>query len=259
MKRMLTLLWILAGALLLGSCAEKGYATAYTGDAAQMVTMRAHICTPTPIPRPSAAPQAPQKGLVYGDYIYTDNGDGTAEITGMSEKKATVRIPETIGELTVTSIGYRAFFRCSDMEAVRFPKTLLFIGNEAFAGCTTLSEAILPDTVERLGARAFAGCTQLMSVHLPAGLCELGYGTFSDCTKLVAITVPAGVTALPDCAFAGCNELMFAVLPKTLTSVGLDAFFGCDELVLRAYAGAYAETWAAENDYTFIFLTGGDS
>ncbi len=256
MKQIIALM--LLSALLCAGCARSGYAYAYTGEPTQLTTMRVLARTPTPVPRPTATPMPPEAGRVFGDFVYTAYADGTAEITGTLERKINVRIPESLDGLTVTAIGYRAFFGRADMESVRFPKTLLSIGSEAFAGCTALSEAILPDGAERLGARAFAGCSQLMSVHLPAGLTELGYGAFSDCVRLVAITVPEGVKNLPECAFAGCAELMFAVLPEALESVGRDAFFGCEKLVVRADAGAYAETWAEQNGYPFVFLTGGD-
>lgn len=71
--------------------------------------------------------------FVVNDYAYTDNGDGTATITGA---KGTVGgallIPQTIGGLTVTAVGEKAFANNTSITGVSFADSVATIGRMAF-------------------------------------------------------------------------------------------------------------------------------
>jgi len=143
--------------------------------------------------------------FVVNDYEYTDNGDGTATITGA---KGTVGgallIPQTIGGLTVTAIGEKAFanntsitgvsfadsvatigrmaFYETDLEGVEFGKGLKTIDDYAFYQAINFGysynsatysyyggELNLPEGLEFLGASAF-GAMSVREVYIPSTL-----------------------------------------------------------------------------------------
>ena len=55
------------------------------------------------------------------------------------ENEATVVVPETYHDKTVTVIGESAF-EGKDLTSIDLPDTITVIGKRAFAGCTNLSE-----------------------------------------------------------------------------------------------------------------------
>ena len=67
--------------------------------------------------------------------------DGTAiTITGSNpEATGVLIIPSTINNLPVTSIGDRAFYRCSGLTSVSIPNSVTSIGDDAFDGCSSLT------------------------------------------------------------------------------------------------------------------------
>ena len=74
-----------------------------------------------------------------------------------------ISIPEKVcirgKEYTVTSIGDRAFFKCSSLENIEIPESVTDIGESAFEGCKNLDVVIdnsKDDVV--VGEDAFRGC-----------------------------------------------------------------------------------------------------
>ena len=65
--------------------------------------------------------------------------DGT--LTGVTEAGKTARaieIPATYNDVTVTSIGERAFEGCASLTKVTVPDSVTSIGDAAFSGCSSL-------------------------------------------------------------------------------------------------------------------------
>lgn len=80
--------------------------------------------------------------------------------------RGTLVIPETLGGVSVTEIGERAFHGCAGVTNIVIPLTVESIGNEAFAGCSGLKPGItVPESVESLGTSVFSGCTSLKIVR----------------------------------------------------------------------------------------------
>src|ERR1035441_6380700 len=77
------------------------------------------------------------------DYTYTDNGDGTATITGYTGPGGFAiipyRIPNTKTGLLVTAIGFNAFWGCSNVTSVGVPSGVTTINGGAFAHCQNLT------------------------------------------------------------------------------------------------------------------------
>ncbi|HTY89201.1 MAG TPA: leucine-rich repeat domain-containing protein [Candidatus Acidoferrum sp.] len=115
--------------------------------------------------------------LGQAQFSYTNNGDGTATITGYSGSSSVVTIPGTISGLTVADIGDSAFQYAN------------------------MSSVIISDAVLSIGAQAFDNCMNLTNVAMGSGVKTIGYGAFQN-SKLSTIAIPASVTNIGHGAFA---------------------------------------------------------
>src|SRR6202000_1259065 len=82
--------------------------------------------------------------LVYGIYpvnpfTYSDNGDGTATITGYTGTNGNVTIPATIDGLTVNQLGPNAFANNNYLTSISVPASVTSIGNDAVANSPNLA------------------------------------------------------------------------------------------------------------------------
>ncbi|MBR6249908.1 MAG: leucine-rich repeat protein [Bacteroidales bacterium] len=132
----------------------------------------------------------------------------------------------------VTSIGAKAFNRCSQIESVTFSEgtQLKSIGSFAFWNCNALKSISIPTSVTAIDNYAFCGCTSLASVNIPDGIETIGEETFMNCA-ITSITIPASVTSIGQSAFSGCKlqSVVFAEGSK-LVSIGERAFNLCRKL-----------------------------
>jgi hypothetical protein len=101
--------------------------------------------------------------VVQAQFNYTNNGDATATITGYTGPGGDVSIPSTINGLSVTSIGYEAFYNGYANLPYR------------------LTSITIPDSVTSIGDYAFAWNYSLTSATLGNGLRTIGDGAFADC------------------------------------------------------------------------------
>ena len=78
---------------------------------------------------------------------WNDNGDGTCTITDYDVGPGgTATIPDMIGNLTVTDIGYEAFRDCTGVTRVVIPNSVTSIGDWAFVSCYSLASVVIPDS-----------------------------------------------------------------------------------------------------------------
>ena len=145
--------------------------------------------------------------------------------------KGEVVIPETVTfrgtEHSVTSIGYDAFFGCSDLTSVTIPNSVTSIGNEAFYGCSGLTSVTIPNSVTSIGSFAFYRCSGLTSVTIPNSVKSIGSYAFQGCSGLTSITIPNSVTSIGISAFNGCIGLTSFSIPNSVTTIGSWAFYNC--------------------------------
>ncbi|SHJ09485.1 Leucine rich repeat-containing protein [Rubritalea squalenifaciens DSM 18772] len=141
-----------------------------------------------------------------------------------------VTIPADIEGLPVTTIGYQAFDRCTQLTSVIIPEGVTTIGITAFSNCPALTGVELPSTVETIGLGAFSNCTLLDNVILPQNLTSLGTSAFSGCTSLSSIAIPSGITTIPESLFRGCSSLSSVSLPAGLDVIENQAFQHCSSL-----------------------------
>ena len=143
---------------------------------------------------------------------------------------ASWQVKQVIIRNGVTSIGARAFLRCTDVTSVTIPNSVTSIGIDAFNACTSLASVTIPNSVTRVESGAFDGCTSLTSVTIPDGVTEISMDLFFGCTGLKSVTIPSSVTSIENYAFRGCTNLTSMTIPDSVTSIGWNAFMDCVSL-----------------------------
>lgn len=91
----------------------------------------------------------------------------------------------------VREIGDKAFYGCSNLQAMEMPCAVSIVRDNAFANCTRLKEVAwnVSDYVDcRIGRRAFAGCANLEAFVVPMG--KVGENAFADCLNLKKLSIP---------------------------------------------------------------------
>ena len=98
-------------------------------------------------------PEKPTDGI---EWKYTDNKNGTATLTGYNKSgqkvpSGQVTIPRKVGEnhLTVTDIGYQAFYQDNNITGIIIPDTVKTIGERAFCKCENLTNVVLPKSLKQ--------------------------------------------------------------------------------------------------------------
>ena len=212
-------------------------------------------------------------------YEYKVNG-GNATITKFlgpvnptNNGPYNITIPEKLGEYgkyTVTAIGNRAFYCCSDLTEVTIPQSVTSIGERAFAACRNLDSVTINDAATSIGDYAFTECHLKTTLSLGKKITTIGEGAFYYCTELGSVTIPQSVTSIGDYAFGECihlkklsfgeksfgenietniqtignyafnhcNDLESVTIPQSVTSIGKDAFRFCNNMKSLTINGA---------------------
>ena len=89
----------------------------------------------------------------------------TLDLAGVFETVATNTIPD------------RCFYKCSSLENIVIPETILNIGSEAFYQCNKIDYLVLKDSIKTIGNNAFAMCSNLRYLYIESN--------YSDWTNVV--------------------------------------------------------------------------
>lgn len=183
-------------------------------------------------------------------YKYYISG-GNAVIDSYVGEETEVDIPETLGGLSVTEIGYAAFSGnvkitsvkipesvkrinhdafngCSSLAFIDIPESVISIQDGAFSGCSSLKSITIPDSISRIEDNTFSGCAKLSDIKLN-NIDYIGKNSFSQCISLIDFNIPETVTAIGNMAFAG-SGLKSIEVPDTISSLGYGIFANCGEL-----------------------------
>ena len=160
---------------------------------------------------------------------------------------------------SVSGIGNKAFWGCSQLYSITIPNNITSIANNAFYKCSNLTEVILNSNpfvsknygtdnsfvtifgpqvnnyilgneIKRIGSYAFNKCNNLLSVSLPKGLESIGSYAFSGCNNLSTITLPNSLSSIGFSAFCDCKGLTTITIPNSVTAIGGYAFLRCSNL-----------------------------
>ena len=197
---------------------------------------------------------------------------------------ASISIPDG-----VTFIGEGAFTLCSSLTSFTFPKGVTEAADNVLSFDESLETINLHSGMKKIGSFAFRDNPQLKSLTLPDSIEEIGDEIVINCTGLESLTLPAGWSEIPDFLFYGCTSLKNYEIRDGMTRVGKYAFYGCPQLksinvpdsvtsigelafgfmqgipdwtrakvdgfTLCGAFGSAAETYATDNDITFVGAT----
>lgn len=187
-----------------------------------------------------------------------------------AEPLTTVTLPSTL-----INISSQAFFNCPNLKNITLNDNLQIIGEGAFA-LSGVESIFIPENVSEIGEGAFSGCSELS--HIKVSLENKLYtdidGVLTDKTEQTLIAYPSGKKAecysIPDTIVkidAGAfgvleeNSLRSIVIPKSVIEIEEYAIITegflekqNQHITIYGYYNTAAETYAAENGFTFIAL-----
>lgn len=118
------------------------------------------------------------KGAIY-DY---DNEANKAPWNSYADDIHEVEI-----ESGITSVGYFAFYKCSNIVSLSIPASVGYIGSSAFEDCTSLNSLILKEGLLYIGGSAFEGCTGLKSLYIPSTVNTIAINAFKNCKGMTDV------------------------------------------------------------------------
>lgn len=127
----------------------------------------------------------------------------------------------------VKTIGDRAFYECGKMTINQLPYNLLSIGDYSFYKCNGLKEVTLGPNMTSVGSYAFYQCESVETVGISFALASIGEKVFAECTSLKTLTLGSGLKTISSGMFYGCRSLSAIDIPDSVTSIGDSAFYSC--------------------------------
>ncbi|MEE0996474.1 MAG: leucine-rich repeat domain-containing protein, partial [Paludibacteraceae bacterium] len=144
-------------------------------------------------------------------YVVADGNEAMVSNQKSAKISGDVKVPESVKfagkKYTVTSIGWNAFRKCTDLTSITIPNSVTTIGDAAFWECSGLTSITIPNSVTTIGNDAFGYCSGLTSVTIPNSVTTIGDAAFRSCTGLTSVTIPNSVTTIGDEAFKYCRNL----------------------------------------------------
>ena len=132
---------------------------------------------------------------------------------------------------TITSVGNRAFFRCSGstsaVTSIGIPDTVTSIGSSCCNGCSAMTSFHIPPSLTEIGSYAFGNCYSLNNIRLPNTLITLGNSSFEKCSGLTSIEIPDSVTEIGTDSFNGCRSLARAIVGSGDATIPGNLFNSC--------------------------------
>ena len=170
-----------------------------------------------------------ESGLRYEILTDAETGDQYASIITYDGTDPQLVIPETLQDVPVTEIGYRAFLENAVITGVTLPSTLKKIGDRAFM-FTNVGDIDLPAGLEIIEEGAFAQMPNLTAINIPGGVKELPYMVFYNDVNLASVTLDEGLEKIGSDVFSSCSGLKSLILPDTVKELGENTFQNCTSL-----------------------------
>ena len=200
----------------------------------------------------------------------------------------TITIPETM-----TDIGYRAFYDCSNVSTIYFdakncsgchsyggtfynagadsnslkvefgskvkviPEYLFYVNadyNYGDGAYAHITSVKMSNSIQDIGESAFDRCYDLKAVTWGTSIKTIGRYAFSSC-GMASITLPAAVTNIGYKAFIDCDSLKKAVIRSKKAQFDSYVFYNCHEdLRIYCFKGSTALQYAKDNGIKYSYL-----
>ena len=150
------------------------------------------------------------------------------------------------GESTLSMIDDYAFYRCSSLNHMEMPNSVVRIGKHAFRYNTSLTDVKLAKRLSIIDEYAFGECG-FSHITLPDSIASAQAGAFINNEHLKSITIPAGMEGIGAACFennAVLDSVTFLTNIHTLT-IGNNAFNLCP--ALERVNIAHLDSWAETN------------
>ena len=184
-----------------------------------------------------------------GDWRYRVLEDGTAVITGYDGEETEIEIPDSVGGVSVTSLGYNIFDGLESYESVTVPKSVTNIEEYSFGFSILMGGGVIA-TMTNLRVYGYAGsAAETYANDNGFKFCDIehewSYGIWDSDEgtiyilgyngKKTEIEIPdtidgKKVVGVGPFAFQSDNSLKSVKLPDSATYVGPGAFNDCKSL-----------------------------
>ena len=152
------------------------------------------------------------KTVLPTDYLTFKVGGNTVTITRCKEiVSGALAIPLTYDGKPVTSIGDRAFWKCTNLTSVTIPDSVTRIGRSAFNSCSSLTSVTIPDSVTSIENGAFSRCSSLTSITFEGNVPTLGIDVFVGVSDNAKIFINPGATGFGE-TFGGLPVIILKKL-----------------------------------------------
>lgn len=86
---------------------------------------------------------------------------------------------------SVTTIGYRAFYNCTNLESITIPESVTEIGAFAFENCNSLKSITIPKSITKIGFAAFYNCKNLKTAIIESKNTVIVKHAFPEYTEII--------------------------------------------------------------------------
>ena len=153
---------------------------------------------------------------------------------------------------SIVTIGCNAFEGCASLESVRNLNLVDYIGDGAFRDCISLEKIDIKDT-------AVFNANAIYNTGYYNNENNWENGTLYMGTRAVGTDVDKNETLIKDGTTHIVGEALGnknAVIPASVIDIEDNAFTSTENVTIFGYADTYAESYATENDITFVDLNG---
>ena len=197
-----------------------------------------------------------------------------------------IELPDGLRE-----IGASAFYGCRKLTEIALPGGVETIGTNAFS-YTGITELELPDSVTDISLGetfrkqlthvrwtagipvlnyVFQEAPNLKTVVIPEGVTEIkdgkreivwsavegiayDYGAFLNDAALETVLLPDSLKKIGKWAFRNCKSLAYVRMGRNIETIASDAFEGCPKFIMAVHPGSFAEQYAIDNGYEYVYL-----
>lgn len=159
-------------------------------------------------------------------YKILDDSLMTVEVVSPKVRYGAINIPSKVtksgNEYSVVSIGYRAFYYCSDLSAISIGEGVKIINKNAFEKCSSLISARLPESLETIDYNAFLDCENLRSITIGKNVSRIGIQSFCRCTNLDKVVIGSSNPKIELRAFGSCPNITLMMISATVPPSNID-------------------------------------